>query len=103
MQDSRYPMKSTKQVRVLAVGYCRVLIDLFWDARSNFNVFVRMFASVLLNFGVGGVTFLSILGFLEPFGAPLAAKAGLGTTLGALWEGIGEDLGASGDTFGDFV
>ena len=36
----------------------------------------------------------SILGFLEPFGAPLAAKAGFGTTLGALWEGIGKDLGS---------
>ena len=53
-----------------------------------------MLASILLNFGVCGVTFLSILGLLELFGAPLAAKAGFGTTLGALWEGIGEDLGS---------
>ena len=58
--------------------------------------------SILLNLGVCGVTFLNIFGFLGPFGAPLSAKVGFGTTLGALWERFGKDLGASGDTFGDF-
>ena len=60
---------------------------------------LTLFASILLIFGVPGATFFNMLGSLCHFGTPLGAKVGFGTTLGALWEGFGVELGSLGGDF----
>ena len=71
----------------------------------NFQCICYEFGIIFIDLLVYGATFWSIFWFLRLFGAPLGAKVGLGTTLGVIWEGFGEDLGVldARAGFGDWL
>ena len=71
MQDSRYPMAGTNEVLVPAVGYGRVLIDVFLDACCT-----CFFQRVVFDFGINFIEFQEPWGYIFEYFEGILHKNG---------------------------